>query len=151
MKNQNAAGNFRDLRGNFQLMMNLLIREGNRGWETINTDPPLYDAVTADDIARVASTYFEPENRAVAIYYREEGEGAPEHPALAGLDDQERQQVRQLMAGLEQIPPEQLPQLQAQIEQMAGQVPADNQDMVDAMRTLVDERLEAADGPGGGR
>ena len=48
VKNQNAAGNFRDLQGNFQLLMNLLIRESNRGWETINTDPPLYEAVTAE-------------------------------------------------------------------------------------------------------
>ena len=27
VKNQNAAGNFRDLQGNFQLLMNLLIRD----------------------------------------------------------------------------------------------------------------------------
>ena len=47
VKNQNAASTFRDLRGNFQLMMQLLIRENNRGWETISTDPPLYEAVTA--------------------------------------------------------------------------------------------------------
>ena len=90
VKNQNAAGNFRDLQGNFQLLMNLLIRESNRGWETINTDPPLYEAVTAEDVMRVANTYFTAENRAVAIYYRQEG-GAEEDPLLAGLDDQERQ------------------------------------------------------------
>ena len=72
VKNQNAASNFRDLQGNYQLMMQILIRENNRGWETINTDPALYDAVTADDIMRVAKKYFTSENRAVAIYYREE-------------------------------------------------------------------------------
>ena len=74
VKNQNGASTFRDLRGNFQLMMQLLIREGNRGWETINSDPLLYDAVTADDVMRVANKYFTPETRSVAIYYRQEHE-----------------------------------------------------------------------------
>ena len=71
VKNQNAASNFRDLSGNYQLMMQLLIRETYRGWETINSDPKLYDSVTAEDIMRVSKKYFTPENRAVAVYYRE--------------------------------------------------------------------------------
>ena len=147
VKNQNAAGNFRDLQGNFQLLMNLLIRESNRGWETINTDPPLYDGVTAEDVMRVANTYFTAENRAVAIYYRQEG-AAEDDPLLAGLDDQERQQVRQIQTMLAQANEEQLRQLQAQTEQMAGQAPPENQDMVEAIQQLVQERL---DDVGGGR
>jgi len=71
VKNQNAASNFRALRANFGLMNQLLVREAYRGWETINTDPELYDAVTVEDITRVVDTYFEPENRAVAVYYRQ--------------------------------------------------------------------------------
>ena len=70
VKNQNAASNFRGLRSNFGLMNQLLVREAWRGWETINTDPALYDVVTSEDIMRVANTYFAPENRAVAVYYR---------------------------------------------------------------------------------
>ena len=141
VKNQNAAGNFRDLQGNFQLLMNLLIRESNRGWETINTDPPLYEGVTAEDVMRVANTYFTAENRAVAIYYRQEG-AAEDDPLLAGLDDQERQQVRQIQTMLAQANEEQLRQLQAQTEQMAGQAPPENQDMVEAIQQLVQERLD---------
>ena len=75
VKNQNAASNFRDLQGNFQLMVQLLVRESNRGWETLNSDPPLYDAVTAEDIMRVAQEYFTTETRAVAVYYRQESAG----------------------------------------------------------------------------
>ena len=145
VKNQNAASNFRDLQGNFQLMMNLLIRDGNRGWETINTDPPRYDAVTAEDIMRVATTYFTPETRAVAIYYRQEG-GAEEHPLLAGLDDQERQQVQQMMTMMAQLDEDQLRQFQAQAEQMAAQAPPENQDMVEAIQQLIQERLDDAGG-----
>lgn len=77
VKNQNAASTFRELRANFMLMYRLLMRDANRGWETINNDPTLYEAVTAEDIRRVANTYFEPENRTVAIYYRKESDEAP--------------------------------------------------------------------------
>ena len=147
VKNQNAASNFRGLQSNFGLMMQLMVREAWRGWETINTDPALYDAVTAEDIQRVVTTYFTPENRAVAVYYREESDDAPD-PRFAGLDDQELQQVRQMMTMIQQMNPEQLAAFAAQIEQMAGQAPPENQDMVRVLGELVQERLDAA---GGGR
>ena len=147
VKNQNAASNFRGLQSNFGLMMQLLVREAWRGWETINTDPALYDAVTAEDIQQVVNTYFTPENRAVAVYYREESDEAPD-PRFAGLDDMELQQVRQMMTMIQQLNPEQLAAFAAQIEQMAGQAPPENQDMVRVLAELVQERLDAA---GGGR
>ena len=102
VKNQNAASTFRELQGNFFLMYSLLMRDANRGWETINSDPPLYDAVTADDIMRVANTYFEPENRAVAVYYRKASDEAPD-PRLAGLDPEEQEQIRQMQAMIGQF------------------------------------------------
>ena len=143
VKNQNAASNFRGLRSNFGLMNQLLVREAWRGWATINTDPALYDAVTAEDVMRVANTYFEPENRAVAIYYRQESDEAPD-PRLVGLDDAERQQVRQMMNMIPQMNADQLAQFAAQVEQMVGQVPPENQDMADVLIELVRERLAAA-------
>ena len=141
VKNQNAANDFRGLEGNFQLMMQLLIRENNRGWDTINTDPALYESVTADDVMRVADTYFTPENRAVAVYYRQEG-GEPDDPLLAGLDDQEQQQIRQMKAMIGQLEEPQLRQFLEQAEQMRAQAPEENQDMVEAMVRLVEARLE---------
>ena len=140
VKNQNAASTFRDLEGNFQLMMQLLIRESYRGWATINSDPPLYDAVTAADVMRVANAYFLPETRAVAIYYREGGESA-EDDRFAGLDDQERQQVEQMAGMIRQANREQLDQLLAGAEQMRAQAPPESQDMVEAIVELVRERL----------
>ena len=141
VKNQNAANDFRGLEGNFQLMMQLLIRENNRGWDTINTDPALYESVTAEDVMRVADTYFTPENRAVAVYYRQEG-GEPDDPLLAGLDDQEQQQIRQTKAMIGQLEEPQLRQFLQQAEQMRAQAPEENQDMVEAMVQLVEARLE---------
>ena len=144
VKNQNAASNFRQLQGNFFLMYSMLMREAYRGWETLNTDPPLYDAVTADDIMRVAGTYFEPENRTVAIYYREASDEAPD-PRLAGLDPEEQQQVRQMEAMIGQLNAEQLGQFIAQFEQMSSQAPPESQDMVAVVLDLLRERQAAAE------
>ena len=146
VKNQNAAGTFRDLRSNYGLMMQLLIREGNRGWEHINTDPALYDAVTPEDIMRVANTYFTPESRAVAIYYRTEGEEVEADPLLAGLSDEEQQQVRQMRTMISQMDAQQLTQFLGQAEQMMGQAPPDARDAAQAMVTVIQQRLEELEG-----
>jgi predicted Zn-dependent peptidase len=69
VKNQEAATNFRRLQSDFFLMFQLLIGEGNRGWQVINTDPPRMQAVTAEDIQRVAKKYFQPEGRNVLVFY----------------------------------------------------------------------------------
>lgn len=148
VKNQNAADTFRGLRSNFGLMMQLLIREGNRGWEHINSDPALYEAVTAADVMRVADTYFTPETRAVAVYYRDESTAAEVDPLLAGLSDEERQQIGQVRAMIGQMPAEQLEQFLAQAEQMVGQAPQENRDMAEALVALVRQRIEEM---GGGR
>ena len=142
VKNQNAASNFRQLQSNFFLMYSMLMREAYRGWETLNTDPPLYDAVTAEDIMRVAGTYFESENRTVAIYYREESDEAPD-PRLAGLDPEEQQQVRQMEAMIGQLNAEQLGQFMSQFEQMSAQAPPESQDMVAVVLELLRERQAA--------
>ena len=140
VKNQNAAGIFRDLEGNFQLMMQLLIRENNRGWETINSDPPLYDAVTADDVMRVAGQYFTPEARAVAIYHRKGGDAADDG-RLAGLDAEERRQVEQLTGMLRRMDAEQIGQFLAGAERMVDEAPPENRDMAEAIVELARERL----------
>jgi hypothetical protein len=144
VKNQNAASNFRQLQGNFFLMYSMLMREANRGWETINTDPPLYDTVTADDIMRVAGTYFEPENRTVAIYYRQASDEAPD-PRLAGLDEEEQAQIRQMRGMIAQLDAAQVAQFIAQFEQASSQAPPENQDMVAVVLELLRERQAAAE------
>ena len=147
VKNQNAARTFRDLDSNFGLMMQLLIREGNRGWEHINTDPALYDAVTAEDVMRVANTYFTPETRAVAVYYRDESAAdEPADPLEEGLSDEERQQFRQMRTMLGQVPVEQLPAFLAQVEQQVGQAPPESQDLAQALVELIRRRIEETGG-----
>jgi len=94
----------------------------------------------------VANRYFTPETRAVAVYYRDESTETEEDPLLAGLSDDERQQVRQVRAMLGQMPEEQLDQFLAQAEQMVGQVPPENRDMAEALVALVRQRIEELGG-----
>jgi len=148
VKNQNAADTFRGLRSNFGLMMQLLIREGNRGWEHINSDPALYEAVTAADVMRVADTYFQPETRAVAIYHRDEETEAGDDPIVAGLSDDERQQLRRMRATIGQMQAEQLDRFLAQAERMVEQAPPESRDLAEALVVLVRRRIEQI---GGGR
>jgi len=147
VKNQNAAQDFRRLQSNFNLMLQLLIRDSGRGWQHINTDPKLFQAVTAADIQRVTNTYFTPENRVVAIYYTKKTDtGASDDPLLTGLDDQEKQQVQQMKGMASQLKKEQVQQFLLQLEQQAGQAPADKQDMIQTMRKILKTRLEALEG-----
>ena len=67
VKNQQAAANFRRLQSNFSLMEQLLMSDGYRGWQTINTDPPRLQTVTAEDIQRIAKKYFTAEGRNVLV------------------------------------------------------------------------------------
>ena len=72
VKNQLSADNFRQLRSSFRILYQLMARDCYRGWQTINTDPPRIQAVTAEDIRRVARTYFKPEKKNVLIFHTKE-------------------------------------------------------------------------------
>lgn len=84
VKNRNMADEFRRLQSNSGLMMQLLTREAYRGWRTINTDPAQMQAVTPEDIKRVANTYFAQENRTVGIYYTKKNAEPAPAPAAGG-------------------------------------------------------------------
>ncbi|HEX8129388.1 MAG TPA: pitrilysin family protein [Pyrinomonadaceae bacterium] len=149
VKNQYAANDFRGLQSNFGLMVQLLLRDNNRGWETLNTDPARYQAVTPEDIRRVANTYFKPENRTIAIYHTKKAEGsaaAAEDPALAGLTDQEKQQIRGMRAILAQAKAEQLRMMLSQIEQQGASAPADKQNFIKVVKKMLEDRLKQLEG-----
>ena len=147
VKNQYAANNFRGIQSNFGLMVQLLLRENTRGWETINTDPSRHQAVTAEDIRRVANTYFKPENRTIAIYYtKKAAEGAVEDPALAGLSDQEKAQIGQMKPMLSQAKADQLKMMLSQLEQQASSAPADKQNFIKVVKKMLEDRLKQLEG-----
>jgi predicted Zn-dependent peptidase len=141
VKNQFNAGNFRRLQSNFGLMIQLLLADAGRGWPSFNEDPGKIQAVTADDIQRVANKYFKPENRAVAVYYTKKTETQEANPLLTGLTDEETTQVRQFQAMLEKMAPEQMKTVLQQIEQQEGAAPPDKKRMIDTMKKLLQERM----------
>jgi len=147
VKNQYAAGAFRGIQSNFGLMVQLLLRDNNRGWETINTDPPRHQAVTPEDIRRVANTYFKPENRTIAIYYTKKKAGdEKEDPALAGLTPEEKAQIGQMKAMLAQAKPEQLKMMLTQLDQRAASAPAEKQNFFKVVKKMLEDRLKQLEG-----
>lgn len=146
VKNQNAASDFRRLQNNFSLMAQLLIRDSGRGWQHINTDPKLIQAVKAADVMRVASTYFPVENRTVVLYYTKKTEGEEADPLLTELDDEERRQVQMMKAQAGQWNKEQVQQVLQQIQQQGSQAPPDKQDLVKAMQRVLEARLQVLEG-----
>jgi predicted Zn-dependent peptidase len=147
VKNQYAANNFRSIQSNFGLMVQLLLRDNTRGWQTINTDPARHQAVTPEDVRRVANTYFQPENRTIAIYYtKKKADGAMEDPALAGLTDQEKAQIGQMKGMLSQAKAEQIKMMLSQFEQQARSAPADKQNFIKVVRKMLEDRLKQLEG-----
>lgn len=148
VKNQYAAGVFRGIQSNFGLMVQLLLRDNNRGWDTINTDPARHQAVTPEDIRRVANTYFKPENRTIAIYHtkKKEGGAAAEDPALAGLSDQDKAQINQMKPMLMQAKPEQIKTMLSQMEQRAASAPPERQNFFKVVKKMLEDRLKQLEG-----
>jgi len=147
VKNQYAANNFRGIQSNFGLMVQLLLRDNNRGWETINTDPARHQSVTAEDIRRVANTYFKPENRTIAIYNtKKKDPGAVEDPALAGLSDEDKARINQMKGMLSQAKAEQIKMMLPRIEQQLGAAPADKQNFFKVVKKMLEDRLKQLEG-----
>ena len=96
VKNNFAAAEYRKLAGNNAILMQLLVYDGMGDWKEINDAGPKYQAVTAEDVQRVAKEYFTRENRTVALYTRKAG-SAPPDPALAGLSSEEAAQIKMLI------------------------------------------------------
>jgi predicted Zn-dependent peptidase len=147
VKNQFAASNYRRLKTNFFLLLQLGYYEGLGTWEEINDAPKKIDAVTADDIQRVAKTYFTEKNRSVATYTRKAGAtAAPEDPALAALPAPMQAQARQMA---QQIAKEtDAARLRMALEQMgaqAAQVPPQMKPLLDYMVAKIEARLAELD------
>jgi predicted Zn-dependent peptidase len=79
IKNQELADDFRRLESKNGLMIQLLQYEALGQWENINRFSDRIQAVTPEDIQRVARKYFTRENRNVALFYPKDFQ-----PAAAG-------------------------------------------------------------------
>lgn len=148
VKNQYAAGAFRGIQSNFGLMVQLLLRDNTRGWQTINSDPARHQAVTPEDIRRAANTYFRPENRTIAIYYTKKtaAGAAAEDPALAGLSDEEKGQINQMKSMLGQAKAEQLRMFLQSLETRSASAPPEKQNFFKVVKKMLEDRLKQLEG-----
>jgi predicted Zn-dependent peptidase len=143
VKNQAAADQYRRLQSNLFLMIQLGMYESMSSWKDINTENAKIQAVTADDIRRVARTYFGEKNRAVATYLRKAG-AAPEADAeLAALPAPMQAMARQALKQLESMKdPAMLRQQLGAMDAQAAQVPPQMKPVFDFLRKKLEARLQ---------
>jgi len=129
VKNNFAAAEYRRLSSNHPILMQIMRSEGLGNWREINEAGPKLQAVSAEDLQRVAKKYFTKENRAVAIYTRKPGTGGGDGgPLLAGLDAQAKAMARKMSGSinankdLTQLK-KQLASLEAQMEKAGAKAP----------------------------
>ncbi len=140
VKNQSLANSFRRLQSNFFLMLQLLFYDALGDWQYINESPAMIQAVTAEDVMRVAKTYLTPEDRNVLWYFRKAG--TEEDPELAAIPAQMRAMVKQQLSQIQQIgDPEQLRSILAQVKASAGQVPEEMKPALELVVKGIEARL----------
>ena len=83
VKNNSAAQAFRSMQTNMGILYNLMGNDGRGDWKEFREGPKKIQAVTAEDVHRVAQTYLTKENRGVATYTRKGG-AAPRRPGRPG-------------------------------------------------------------------
>lgn len=151
VKNQLAADSYRRLQSNFFLLVQLGYYEALGAWEYINDGPAEVQAVTTDDLMRIANDYFKPTMRSVATYERLEG-AAPEDPELAALDPQVRAMVKQQLSQIEQVDdPDRLRMALSQMAAQANnpQVPEEFRPAIELMIKRVEARIAQLEQGGG--
>ena len=143
VKNQFAAGEYRRLSSNMAILFQLIFTDGLGDWREVNEAGPKYQAVTAEDVKRVANTYFSKVNRCVATYTRKPGTGGEqEDPELVKLPAEQRAMAKQALARLaSEKDVDKLKQRLARLEESAAQVPAEAKPMMDWMKKKVQERI----------
>ncbi len=147
VKNQFAAENYRRLRANFLLLVQLGYLEALGGWEEINTGPPKLAAVTAEDVQRVAKHYLTPNNSSVAVYTRKAGSTQEaEDPEIAAFPPQLQQMVKGALKKIAaETDAEKLRGGIAEVSAQASQVPPPMKPAIEYMLKKMTERLNELD------
>jgi len=152
VKNKIAADSFRRLSNPFFLMIQLLRYDGLGDWTYLNTwsEPTL--AVTEADVKRVAKTYFTPENRAVALYFRKPGAGEENWPVeMSTLSPEQQQRVKGQITQLKAVKdPGKLGEILTQLRERKGAAPAEAQKVLGVIEVWLESRIEELGKPAAG-
>lgn len=143
VKNQEKANAYRRLVNPMFIMYQLLVNDAAGDWTLINSYADKIDAVTAADVQRVASQYFDKESRTVGIFLRKQG-AAPADPELAALPEQAQPMAKQALQQIQaQTDAAKLREGIARMQAMAAQAPAEMKPALDLVLKRAQERLAA--------
>jgi predicted Zn-dependent peptidase len=141
VKNQALAGSYRRLQSDFYLLLQLLLYDVWEDWSYLNESSARIQAVTAEDVQRVANTYFSETGLNALWYFRKEG--SEEDPELAALSPQGKAMAKQALAQINQVTdPAELEQGLAQMQAMAAQAPPEYKAAIELVIKKANERLE---------
>jgi predicted Zn-dependent peptidase len=140
VKNQFAAAQYRKLSANMPILYQLMFSEGSGTWREINDEGPLLQAVTAEDVMRVATKYLTTENRSVATYTRKAGTTTDADADLTGLSPEQKPVVHKFMAFISGVTD--VAQLEKQKADFAGRLSAAN-DKSKPFITIMLKKLDA--------
>jgi len=144
-KNRFLTTTYRQLDGNFFLMIRYGFADGRGDWRLADDMADRVQQVQAADVQRVVKQYFTKENRAVAIYTRKGGT-EPEDPVVASLPPEAKGMVKQALARVAASKdPAQLQQMLTRMDQMGAQVPENMKPGIDYVKTRIQARLAELD------
>ncbi len=142
VKNRAAADAYRRLQNNFFLLIQLAMGEAMGDWSEINKETAKIQAVTADDIKRVANQYFSETNRSVATYTRKAGAPVAADPELAGIPGPMQARARAMAQQIAQeTDAQKLRDAVQGMEQQAAAVPPQMKPVFDYMMKKMQARL----------
>jgi len=141
VKNQALADSFRTLQSNPYLVLQLLFVDVLDNWRFLNESSAKIQAVTTEDVQRIANTYFTDTGRNVLWYFRKEG--SEEDPELAALTGQAKAMAKQALAQIAQVEdPAELEQGLQQMQAMKAQAPPEFQPAIELIIKKATERIE---------
>ena len=141
VKNRYLTGNYRQLDSDFALMLRYGVADARGEWRDADRIDAAVQQVTSADVQAMVKRYFTRENRAVATWTRKAG-SEPEDPALAGMPEQAKGMVRNMLGRIKTSQdPAQLQRMLERMDQMGAQAGPDMKPGLDLVRARIQARI----------
>jgi predicted Zn-dependent peptidase len=146
VKNNFSANEYRRLNANMPILYQLIGNEGMGDWKEINEAGKKIQAVTAEDVRRVANEYFTKETRTVAIYRRKEASKTPKaaliEEEIKNLPSAQQARLKAMTDHLKKEKnPDKLKLALAQVEQQLETSTEQQKDFLRISKVKIEERM----------